>query len=82
MFAGPNGSGKSTLKSYLPPALLGVYIDGCNPAHKPRLRFDNSGNTRDKKHTWLAEITDGRELQLKSDQIPAWFKCAVFDKIT
>jgi predicted ABC-type ATPase len=27
MFAGPNGSGKSTLKSYLPAALLGVYLN-------------------------------------------------------
>ena len=27
MFAGPNGSGKSTLKSYLPPPLLGVYLN-------------------------------------------------------
>jgi len=27
MFAGPNGSGKSTLKSYLPKALLGVYLN-------------------------------------------------------
>ena len=27
MFAGPNGSGKSTLKSYLPTALLGVYLN-------------------------------------------------------
>jgi ABC-type multidrug transport system ATPase subunit len=27
MFAGPNGSGKSTLKSFLPPALLGVYVN-------------------------------------------------------
>ena len=44
--------------------------------------FDNSGNTRDKKHTWLAEITEGRELELKSDQLPAWFKRAVLDKIT
>jgi len=44
--------------------------------------FDNSGNTQDKKHTWLAEITEGRELELKSDQIPAWFKRAVLDKIT
>ena len=44
--------------------------------------FDNSGNTQDKKHTWLAEITEGRSLELKSDQIPAWFKRAVLDKIT
>ena len=27
MFAGPNGSGKSELKKYLPPALLGVYLN-------------------------------------------------------
>jgi predicted ABC-type ATPase len=44
--------------------------------------FDNSGNTQDKKHTWLAEITEGRELELKSDRIPAWFKRAVLDKIS
>jgi predicted ABC-type ATPase len=44
--------------------------------------FDNSGNNADNKHTWLAEITEGRELQLKSDWIPAWFKRAVLDKIS
>jgi predicted ABC-type ATPase len=162
MFAGPNGSGKSTLKSYLPSALLGVYLNpdemeqkitftletvmshpskvdlltqaqaagyrtylyfvatddpainisrvksrvklgGHNvPEDKIAERyhrslellrdairhtnrayvFDNSGNTQDKKHTWLAEITEGRELELKSDQIPAWFKRAILDKIT
>lgn len=27
MFAGPNGSGKSTLKTFLPPQLLGVYVN-------------------------------------------------------
>jgi Uncharacterized protein conserved in bacteria len=27
VFAGPNGSGKSTLKSYLRPALLGVFVN-------------------------------------------------------
>ena len=43
--------------------------------------FDNSGDTLDKSHTWLAEITDGRELELKSARIPAWFKRAVLDKI-
>lgn len=31
MFAGPNGSGKSTLKSYLPPVLLGVYLNSKKP---------------------------------------------------
>jgi predicted ABC-type ATPase len=43
--------------------------------------FDNSGDNKDKKHTWLAEITDGVLLDLKSDHIPAWFKRSVLDKI-
>jgi len=43
--------------------------------------FDNSGDNKDKKNTWLAEITDGKVLELKSDQIPAWFKRSVLDKI-
>ena len=43
--------------------------------------FDNSGDNHDKKHIWLAEITDGSVLELKSDQIPAWFKRFVLDKI-
>jgi predicted ABC-type ATPase len=43
--------------------------------------FDNSGDNKDKQHTWLAEITDGRVLELKSDRIPAWFKQSVLDKI-
>jgi predicted ABC-type ATPase len=43
--------------------------------------FDNSGDNKDRKHTWLAEITDGKLMKLKSDQIPAWFKRAILDKI-
>jgi predicted ABC-type ATPase len=43
--------------------------------------FDNSGDNKDEKHTWLAEITDGRVLDLKSDRMPAWFKRSVLDKI-
>lgn len=43
--------------------------------------FDNSGDNPDGKHTWLAEITEGRELEMKSDQASAWFKHAVLDKI-
>jgi predicted ABC-type ATPase len=42
--------------------------------------FDNSVYNEDKKHTWLAEITEGRKLELKSDRIPAWFKRVVLDK--
>ena len=43
--------------------------------------FDNSGDNKNNKHTWLAEITEGRDLDLKADQIPAWFKRSVLDKI-
>jgi hypothetical protein len=43
--------------------------------------FDNSTDNADGTHTWLAEITDGRVLELKSDRIPSWFKRAVLDKI-
>jgi predicted ABC-type ATPase len=43
--------------------------------------FDNSGDNKNEKHTFLAEITDGKVLELKSDRIPAWFKHSVLDKI-
>jgi predicted ABC-type ATPase len=42
--------------------------------------FDNSGDNVDGKHTWLAEITEGRELELKTDKIPSWFNRAVLAK--
>ncbi len=44
--------------------------------------FDNTGDDPEKGHTWLAEITEGRKLELKTNRIPAWFKRAVLDKIT
>lgn len=44
--------------------------------------FDNSVANPNAQHTWLAEITDGRELEMKTDQVPAWFKRAVLDKIS
>lgn len=43
--------------------------------------FDNSRPNPTAHHTWLAEITDGRLLEMKTDQVPAWFKRAVLDKI-
>ena len=42
--------------------------------------FDNSGDNADGKHTWLAEITEGRQLELKTDKIPSWFNRAVLAK--
>lgn len=38
--------------------------------------FDNSKH----KHIWLAEITDGKRLEMKTDRMPAWFKRIVWDK--
>jgi predicted ABC-type ATPase len=38
--------------------------------------FDNSTH----EHVWLAEITNGKMLEIKTDQIPAWFKRALWDK--
>ena len=38
--------------------------------------FDNSGNTR----VWLAEVTEGRELEMKTDYMTLWFKNALWDK--
>ncbi len=44
--------------------------------------FDNSGDSKHGKQTWLAEITDGKKLELKTDKIPAWFVRSVLDKIS
>lgn len=38
--------------------------------------FDNSDNER----VWIAEVTDGIELELKTDLMPYWFKTALWDK--
>jgi predicted ABC-type ATPase len=38
--------------------------------------FDNSGDV----HVWLAEITDGEELEMKTDFMTNWFKTALWDK--
>lgn len=42
--------------------------------------FDNS--SEGVGHTWLAEVTDGRELELKIMDVPPWFIRSVLDKIT
>lgn len=38
--------------------------------------FDNSGAER----VWVAEVTDGLEIEMKTDEMPAWFKTALWDK--
>lgn len=38
--------------------------------------FDNSGAER----VWVAEVTDGLEIEMKTDEMPAWFKAALWDQ--
>ncbi len=38
--------------------------------------FDNSSHEK----VWIAEITDGEELEIKTDLMPYWFKTALWDK--
>ncbi|MDI1314801.1 zeta toxin family protein [Prosthecobacter sp.] len=59
---------------------LGLLISAIRFTNRAYI-FDNSTDNADHNHTWLAEITDGRRLELKTDQIPAWFKRSVLDKI-
>lgn len=40
--------------------------------------FDNSGNNQER--TWLAEVTEGKMLEIKTNRIPAWFKRSVLEK--
>jgi predicted ABC-type ATPase len=40
--------------------------------------FDNSGEER----VWVAEVTDGNELEMKTDLMPYWFKAALIDKFS
>lgn len=37
--------------------------------------FDNSGHSR----VWIAEITNGIEMEAKTNEIPAWFRAALWD---
>lgn len=39
--------------------------------------FDNS----DEESTWIAEITDAENIEIKQDDVPDWFKKYVLDKI-
>lgn len=59
---------------------LALLIDAIRLANRAYI-FDNSTSNRDGTHTWLAEVTEGRKLELKTDRIPSWFKRAVLDKI-
>lgn len=59
---------------------LDLLVDAIRHANRAYI-FDNSGDSTVGKQTWLAEITDGKKLELKTDKIPSWFKRLVLDKI-
>jgi predicted ABC-type ATPase len=85
MFVGLNGSGKSTIKSVVSSKLSGhpVPTDKVITRYYRSLEllseaikysnrafiFDNSGDIK----TWIAEITNGTDIEFKSENVPFWF---------
>lgn len=55
---------------------LDLLPDAINYSNRAYL-FDNSGS----EHVWIAEVTDGEELEMKTEHMPHWFKVAVWDKL-
>jgi len=54
---------------------LDLLLGAVRATHRAYI-FDNSA----KEHVWLAEITNGHTLEMKTDIIPAWFKKSLWDK--
>jgi predicted ABC-type ATPase len=54
---------------------LDLLMDAVRYSHRAYI-FDNSSHER----VWLAEITDGKVLEMKSNQIPGWFESALWNK--
>ena len=54
---------------------LALLFEAVRHSHRAYI-FDNSFHDK----VWLAEITDGSELEMKSDTMPHWFKVALWDK--
>lgn len=57
---------------------LDLLLPAVKHTHRTYL-FDNSRHGGER--LWVAEITDGKELELKCDPMPLWFQKAVWDKI-
>jgi predicted ABC-type ATPase len=57
---------------------LSLLLDAIRHTNRAYI-WDNSGSPR--QQTWLAEITGGCEMEIKSDLIPAWFKKWVLDRV-
>ncbi len=58
---------------------LDLLMDAIRHSNRAYL-FDNSREGGE--HLWVAEITDGRDLEVKCDQLPMWFQRSVWNKIT
>jgi predicted ABC-type ATPase len=57
---------------------LDLLLDAVRHTNRTYL-FDNSRQGGEK--LFVAEITDGQDLELKCDPLPSWFRTAVWDKI-
>ena len=57
---------------------LGLLLEAIRHTNRAYI-FDNSTDNADHRHTWLAEITEGRTLVLKTDRVPSWFRRSVLD---
>lgn len=57
---------------------LGLLLAAIGHTHRAYL-FDNSRHGGER--LWVAEITDGHDLELKCDPMPRWFQKAVWEKI-
>lgn len=56
---------------------LGHLADAIRNSNRAYI-FDNS--TEGNEKTWIAEISDGKDLEIKADHPPAWFRKYVWDK--
>ncbi len=57
---------------------IGLLIEAVKYANRAYL-FDNSRQSSER--LWVAEITDGHDLELKCDPMPKWFQKAIWEKI-
>jgi predicted ABC-type ATPase len=57
---------------------LGLLMQAVKHSNRAYL-FDNSGHGGERM--WVAEITDGHDLELKCDPMPLWFQKAVWEKV-
>jgi predicted ABC-type ATPase len=57
---------------------LDLLLEAVKHTHRAYL-FDNS--RQGIEHLWVAEITDGQDLEVKCDPMPLWFQKAVWEKI-